>query len=256
VKLSPERLNLLGIPIDYLDMKSVVETILGAARERRFFQVATVNADFLVNSRRDREVRAILTEDDLNIPDGAPVVWAGKVLGRSAATRIAGADLVPALMRAAAFEGLRVFLLGGENSAAFEAAAILRARHPQLQVSAYEPPRSALDDMDNATILGSIRDVEPHILLVAFGHPKQDKWIRRNRDALPVAAIGVGCSLDLIAGRQSRAPAWMQNVGLEWAYRLANEPGRLLHRYATDGLWVAGYLFPWVLTQWISQAQR
>jgi N-acetylglucosaminyldiphosphoundecaprenol N-acetyl-beta-D-mannosaminyltransferase len=110
--------------------------------------------------------------------------------------------------------------------------------------------------MREGTILSRIRDVDPHILLVAFGHPKQDKWIRRNRDSLPMAAIGVGCSLDLIAGRQTRAPAWMQNVGLEWAYRLAHEPRRLVHRYAMDGLWVAGYLFPWVIFQWMSQVRR
>jgi N-acetylglucosaminyldiphosphoundecaprenol N-acetyl-beta-D-mannosaminyltransferase len=254
--LSPERLNLLGIPIDFSDMNSMVEVILRAARQRRFFQVATVNADFLVNSRRDREVRTILTQAHLNIPDGAPVVWAGKALGRRGATRVAGADLVPTLIGAAAEERLRVFLLGGENRAVSRAASMLQTRHPDLRVWTLEPPRSALKDMDNATILSRIEEVRPHILLVAFGHPKQDKWIHRNRDSLPMAAIGVGCSLDLIAGRQSRAPAWMQRAGLEWTYRLAHEPRRLLHRYATDGLWVAGYLFPWVLSQRLSQALR
>jgi N-acetylglucosaminyldiphosphoundecaprenol N-acetyl-beta-D-mannosaminyltransferase len=113
-----------------------------------------------------------------------------------------------------------------------------------------------LDEMDNATILNRIGEVQPHILLVAFGHPKQDKWIHRHRDTLPMAAIGVGCTLDLIAGRHPRAPAWMQSAGLEWSYRLAHEPRRLLGRYATDGLWVGGYLVPWVLMQWLSQGRR
>jgi N-acetylglucosaminyldiphosphoundecaprenol N-acetyl-beta-D-mannosaminyltransferase len=254
--LSPDRLNLLGLPIDFLDMDSVVEAILDAARQRRFFQVATVNADFLVNSRRDREVRTILTEVDLNIPDGAPVVWAGKALGRRNATRLAGADLVPALMSAAARERLRVFLLGGEDNSGADAAATLRATNPDLDVSVFEPPRSPLDEMDNGLILRHIEDAQPHILLVAFGHPKQDKWIHRNRNFLPMVAIGVGCSLDLIAGRHTRAPGWMQSAGMEWAYRLAHEPRRLVRRYATDGLWVAGYLFPWVLSQWMSAARR
>jgi N-acetylglucosaminyldiphosphoundecaprenol N-acetyl-beta-D-mannosaminyltransferase len=249
-------LNLLGIPIDFLDLDSVVEATLCAAQERRFFQLATVNADFLVNSRRDREVRTILTHDHLNIPDGAPVVWAGRALGCRTASRVSGADLVPALMDAAAAESLRVFLLGGENDVASNAASILRMRYPRLQVWAFEPPRSPLEEMDNATILSHIGEVQPHILLVALGHPKQDKWIYRNRGCLPMAAMGVGCSLDLIAGRQRRAPGWMQTAGLEWAYRLAHEPRRLVHRYASDALWVGGYLFPWVLSQRLSEGRR
>jgi N-acetylglucosaminyldiphosphoundecaprenol N-acetyl-beta-D-mannosaminyltransferase len=236
-----------------MDMNSVVEKVLGAARQRRFFQVATVNVDFLVNSRRDREVRNLLTKVDLNIPDGAPVAWAGRALGYANATRVAGADLVPALMSAASAEGLRVFLLGGQDNSAADAAAVLRARHPQLCISVFEPPHSSLDQMDDAAILTRITDVEPHILLVALGHPKQDKWIRRNRALLPMAAIGVGCSLDLIAGRRSRAPAWVQRAGLEWSYRLVHEPRRLVRRYAVDGLWVVGYLFPWVLSRLLIQ---
>jgi N-acetylglucosaminyldiphosphoundecaprenol N-acetyl-beta-D-mannosaminyltransferase len=159
-------------------------------------------------------------------------------------------------MGAAAAEGLRVFMLGGENNSASDAATILRARHPQLDVSLFEPPWSPLQDMDTDGILRRIGEARPHILLVAFGHPKQDKWIHRNRHALPMAAIGVGCSLDLIAGRQPRAPAWMQKAGLEWSYRLAHEPRRLFRRYAADGLWVGGYLLPWILSQWMSQAGR
>jgi N-acetylglucosaminyldiphosphoundecaprenol N-acetyl-beta-D-mannosaminyltransferase len=254
--LSPDRLNLLGVPIDFVDMNSSVESILRAARQRRFYQVATVNADFMVNSRREQEVRSVLGSVDLSIPDGAPVVWAGKALGYRNATRVAGADLVPALISAAAVEQLRVFLLGGENNSAADAAAVIQAKHPQLQISVFQPPHSSLDEMDDATILSRVNDVEPHILLVAFGHPKQDKWIHRNRASLPMVSIGVGCSLDLISGRQTRAPAWAQRVGLEWAYRLAHEPRRLVWRYATDGLWVVGHLFPWVLSQMLLPTGR
>jgi N-acetylglucosaminyldiphosphoundecaprenol N-acetyl-beta-D-mannosaminyltransferase len=254
--LLADRFDLLGVPIDFFNMDSVVDTIIRVARQRQFFQVATVNVDFLVRSRRDPEVRVVLTKHQLNIPDGAPVVWAGKALGYRTATRVAGADLVPALIRAAAAEGMRVFMLGGENNAASDAAAVLRARHPQLDVSVFEPPRSSLDEMDNDRILSRIEEMRPHILLVAFGHPKQDKWIHRHRKVLPMAAIGVGGTLDLIAGRQPRAPVWIQNVGLEWSYRLAHEPRRLLRRYATDGLWVGGCLLPWIASQWLTQGRR
>jgi N-acetylglucosaminyldiphosphoundecaprenol N-acetyl-beta-D-mannosaminyltransferase len=252
--IAGDRLDVLGIPIDFVDMESVVGRVVEAAWERRFFQIATVNLDFLVHSRQDEEVRSILTESDINIPDGAPLVWAARLVGRQGATRVAGADLVPLLMGVAAREGLRVFLLGGENDAASEAAEQLVAWHPQLDVAVFEPPRTSVDDMDNAKILRLLDDAQPHILLVAFGHPKQEKWIYRNRQSLPMVAMGVGCCLDLIAGRQSRAPEWMQGAGLEWGYRLAHEPRRLARRYATDGLSVARNLVPWVISQRLSQA--
>lgn len=244
-----DRFDLNGIPIDFLDLDAVVERALEAGVGRRFLQIATVNLDFLVNSQRDDEVRTILTSTDINIPDGAPVVWAGKLLGRQNATRIAGADLVPALIAAAAREHRRVFLLGGENDSAAVAAERLVEQHPDLEISVFEPPRSSLEAMDDAKILRHIDAAAPHILLVAFGHPKQDKWIYRNRHSLPMAALGVGCSLDLIAGRHARAPRWMQSAGLEWAYRLANEPRRLGRRYANDALWVARDLAPWLVSQ-------
>ncbi len=244
-----DRFDLNGIPIDFLDMDAVVQRVLDAAADRRFFQVATVNVDFLVHSQRDDEVRTILQATDINIPDGAPVVWAAKALGCPEVRRVAGADLVPALAAAAARDQMRVFLLGGEGDVASVAAERLVATHPQLEISVFEPPRASLDRMDDAKILRHISEADPHILLVAFGHPKQDKWIYRNRNALPMVALGVGCSLDLIAGRQDRAPRWMQAAGLEWAYRLTNEPARLGRRYATDALWIARDLVPWTIAQ-------
>ena len=253
--ITHDRLDLLGVPIDFIDMESVVARVVEAAWERRFFQIATVNLDFLVHSRRDDEVRSVLAESHINIPDGAPLVWAAQLVGRQGATRVAGADLVPLLMGVAAREGLRVFLLGGENDAASEAAVQLVARHPELDVAVFEPPRASVDEMDHAKILRLLEEAQPHILLVAFGHPKQEKWIYRNRHSLPMVTMGVGCCLDLIAGRQSRAPKWMQQSGLEWGYRLAHEPRRLARRYATDGLSVARNLLPWVVSQRLSQVR-
>jgi N-acetylglucosaminyldiphosphoundecaprenol N-acetyl-beta-D-mannosaminyltransferase len=242
-----QAVEVLGVPIDFLDMESVTRQVVDVASNRRFFQIATVNLDFLVHSRVDDEVGQILKSTAVNIADGAPVVWSGRILGCQRATRVAGADLVPTLMGIAADEGLRVFFLGGEHGSASEAARRLSALHPLLEVSVLEPPRAALEDMDDAAILGAIRNAQPHILLVAFGHPKQDKWIHRHRNDLPMVAIGVGGSFDLIAGLHPRAPRWLQKVGLEWAFRLAHEPRRLAARYATNGLWAVGALLPWVI---------
>ncbi|MGH9056852.1 MAG: WecB/TagA/CpsF family glycosyltransferase [Acidimicrobiales bacterium] len=250
---SPERTRVLDIPVDFLDLGSVVDQVVSVAQERRSFQVATVNLDFLVNSRRDDEVDRILRSADLNIADGAPVVWAGRWLGARGAQRVAGVDLVLALAAEASRHGLRLFMLGGEHGSAADAASALTAAHPELSVSHFEPPRTPLEDIEDATIIERIAAADPHILLVAFGHPKQEKWIRRNLAALPMVCIGVGGSLDLIAGRHPRAPEWMQNVGLEWSFRLACEPRRLARRYASDGVSAVRELFPWVLTQRLSR---
>src|SRR5205085_4347980 len=139
------------------------------------------------------------------------------LLGSSIRRRVAGADLVPRAVAAAAQRRVGVFLLGGQDGVAGIAARRLEERHPGLSVSWYEPPVAPLEEMNDQDILARIEDSGAELLLVGFGHPKQERWIARNRDRLPVgAAIGVGCCLDLIAGRVDRAPQWMQKTGLEW----------------------------------------
>jgi N-acetylglucosaminyldiphosphoundecaprenol N-acetyl-beta-D-mannosaminyltransferase len=144
-------------------------------------------------------------------------------------------------MRLAAEHGARVFLLGGEGGVAEAAARRLRDQLPALVIAGcYEPPRARIEDMDNEAIVARINEARADVLLVALGNPKQEKWIARYRDRLPVSvAIGVGCCLDLIAGRRRRAPRWMQAVGMEWLFRLAQEPRRLFSRYLRDLGWLA-----------------
>jgi N-acetylglucosaminyldiphosphoundecaprenol N-acetyl-beta-D-mannosaminyltransferase len=237
------------VPIDWIEIDEAITRITDAAKARSFVQVSTVNLDFLTNAHRDPEAHSILTDSGLSLPDGAPIVWLGRLRGIRPPGRVAGADLVPQLVERAAAEGIPVFFLGGENGAARTAADRLMERHPELQVSVYEPPRAPLEDMDNDEIFRRVNEAQPAILLVAFGHPKQEKWIHRHSARLPMVSIGVGCSFDLIAGQRSRAPKWMQQGGLEWAYRVIHEPGRLTRRYITDGVWLMVVFFPVTLYQ-------
>lgn len=235
-----DRVDVVGVPIDPIEMDEAVDRICDAVRGPGVFQVSTVNLDFLVRARTDSRVRAIFERSDLNVPDGTPVVWLGRLLGKRIPGRIAGADLVPAVVARLAASGGRVFLLGGEGGVAEKAAARLVEQHPNLVVAGtYQPPRSAVEDMDNAAILTRLAESRADVLLVALGHPKQERWIEMHRSELPVSvAIGVGCVLDLIAGHSRRAPRWMQATGLEWAYRLGQEPRRLVKRYVTDAAWL------------------
>jgi N-acetylglucosaminyldiphosphoundecaprenol N-acetyl-beta-D-mannosaminyltransferase len=237
----------LGIPIDDLNISETldrIEQMVQVGRvSGRAHQVATVNADFVVRAQFDPELRYLLRSADLLTADGMPLVWGGRFLGASVPGRVTGADLVPALAQRAAERGLSIFFLGGEPGVAARAADLLKKKYPRLQVAGiHSPPYSPILEMDTS-FLEEIRSARPDILLVAFGNPKQEKWIGMHGHRLGVPVmIGVGGSLDFISGHFHRAPQWMQRSGLEWLFRLLQEPRRLFRRYAVD-LVVFGSLF-------------
>jgi exopolysaccharide biosynthesis WecB/TagA/CpsF family protein len=234
------RVEIGGVQIDAVTNEQALGRIRERLGTRRLFQVATVNLDFLVRAQVEPDVREIFTRTGLNVADGAPVVWLSRLLGMPIRERVAGADLVPVLCETAAAEGSSVFLLGGEDGAAAAAAATLVRRFPALRIAGcLEPPRQTLQEMDLARMTGMINSSGADVLFVAFGHPKQERWIDLTRDQLNVSvAMGVGCAFDLLAGRRRRAPRWMQKAGLEWLFRVAQEPERLLGRYLLDATWL------------------
>jgi N-acetylglucosaminyldiphosphoundecaprenol N-acetyl-beta-D-mannosaminyltransferase len=250
-------LIVLGVPIDNLNMAETLDRldqlILSGRATGRSHQVATVNADFVVNSLHDAELRRILQESDLATADGTPLVWGARLLGVPLEGRVTGADLVPALAERAAARGYTVFLLGGRPGAAERTALTFREQHPTLRiVGVNSPPNRSHLETDQA-LLEEIRAAKPDILLVAFGNPKQEKWISLYSADLGVpVSIGVGGTFDMIAGLTRRAPRWMQQIGLEWCYRLAQEPGRLWKRYVHDFVYF-GYFFA---RQWWALRQR
>lgn len=235
--------HVAGVRIDCVDLNAAVARMESAIENRSPIQIATVNLDFLVRVQRSDELRRVLDQSELNLADGMPVVWLSTLAGRDLPGRTAGSDLVPLALSRLAAKRARVFLLGGEGAVAVDAAHRLEKAFPGLVVAGHcEPPRASIDRMPNRSIIRLIRHANPDVLLVALGNPKQELWIARHREQLGVSvAIGVGCTLDIIAGRVRRAPAWMQHVGLEWLYRLLQEPRRLFHRYAVDTLWLARF---------------
>ncbi len=239
---------IFGVPFDPVSIDGALARIDAMIASRQPHYVVTANVDFLVQAHRDVELRRILLESDLVLCDGTPLLWASRWLGNALPERVAGSDLAPALVARAAQRGHRIFLLGAAPGVAAEAAARLRAAHPTLQlVGHYAPPFSALLEMDHAEIVRRVRAARPDILLVSFGCPKQEKWIAMHYRALGVpVAIGVGATIDFLAGRVRRAPEWMRRSGTEWIYRLLLEPRRLYKRYANDLLHFA----PILARQW------
>ncbi len=224
----------LGVPVDNVSTREVLDRIDEWVAAGDFHQIATANTDFVLHAVHDDELREILHRCDLVLPDGMPLVWASRAMGAPLRERVTGVDLVPEIAARAADHGYRLFLLGSTPESLAGAAAALCARYPKLEIAGtLAPPHTSLEAMDHAAILDEIERARPDILLVAFGNPKQEKWIsmHRRRLAVPVS-IGVGGSFDLLAGQMSRAPEWMQRSGLEWLFRTFQEPRRLLRRYS------------------------
>ncbi len=163
-----------------------------------------------------------------------PIVWASRMLGAAVPEKISGSDLVPRLLDRAEANGWRVFLLGGGEGVAAKAAERLHASHPRLVIAGTSAPRIDMHEPEAARerVIAEVRAAKPDIVLVGFGAPKQELWIHEAVRALrPAVLLGVGASLDFLAGTASRAPRWISASGLEWAYRLLREPRRLWRRY-------------------------
>jgi N-acetylglucosaminyldiphosphoundecaprenol N-acetyl-beta-D-mannosaminyltransferase len=239
---------ILGVPFDNVTKAEAVALIEQMIASRHPHYLVTPNVDFLVQARRDVELRRILFEAHLVVCDGTPLVWASRMLGNPLPERVAGADLVPLLTEIAARKGYRLFLLGATPQSASLAVARLRQKYPDIIIAGhYSPPFNPLLDMDHDEIKRRIIEARPDLLFVSFGCPKQEKWVAMHYRSLgvPVTA-GVGATIDFLAGQVKRAPVWMQRSGTEWIFRLGQEPRRLFRRYFTD-LWIFGSS---ILPQW------
>lgn len=227
---------LLGVPFDNLTLPQAGDRIEDMIASRQPHYVVTANLDFCIQALEDIELRRILFDAHLVLCDGTPLVWASRLFGNPLPERVAGADLVPMLIHRAAEKGYRVFFLGGSAQVAEQAVRRLQTQHPDLVIAGhYSPPFRPLLDMNHDQISERIRAAQPDLLFVSFGCPKAEKWMTMHYRALGVpVCIGVGATIDFLAGRVRRAPAWMQRIGAEWLYRLAQEPRRLWSRYAKD----------------------
>jgi N-acetylglucosaminyldiphosphoundecaprenol N-acetyl-beta-D-mannosaminyltransferase len=232
---------ILGVPFDNITTSEALATMDSMIASREPHYVVTANVDFVVQARNDVELLRIFFDAHLVLCDGTPLVWASRMLGNALPERVAGADIVPLLIQLAAKKGYRVFLLGATPESSATAVSRLKAKYPELQTAHYSPPFNKLLEMDHEEIRRRIVEARPDILLISFGCPKQEKWMAMHYRSLGVpVSIGVGATIDFLAGQVRRAPLWMQRSGTEWIFRLAQEPRRLFRRYVND-LWIFGF---------------
>ena len=231
---APRSDGLLGIPIALIDYERTLDWIdeMVAAGQHGYVCVSNVHA--LMAAREDPELRAALLRSSINVPDGQPLVWALNLLGHSLRDRVYGPELMARSCARAARSGQRIYLYGGRNQGALVQLALnLRQSYPGIKiVGGYSPPHRPLTDDERESVAREINAPRPDVVWVGIGVPKQEKWMDTMRDRLDAPVlIGVGAAFDFHAGLVSQAPPLLQEAGLEWAYRLRQEPRRLWRRY-------------------------
>jgi N-acetylglucosaminyldiphosphoundecaprenol N-acetyl-beta-D-mannosaminyltransferase len=222
------------LPVDALTMDEAVDRIVALVRAGAGGYVVTPNVDHVVLAERDLAFRHAYAESALSLADGMPVVWASRLLRAPLPAKISGSDLVTPLLERAAQERLRLWLLGGGPGAAERAATILAERHPGLVLVGTNAPRIRGDEAatELRAICAPIRAAQPDLIFVCLGAPKQERFMHAvHRELSPAVMLGLGAVVDFVAGNVRRAPRWMSDNGLEWAYRLAQEPRRMWRRY-------------------------
>jgi N-acetylglucosaminyldiphosphoundecaprenol N-acetyl-beta-D-mannosaminyltransferase len=216
--------------------------------------VVTANVDHLVTLERDAEFARAYATADLRVADGAPLLALARLLGTPLPARVTGVDLTWALLAAAEAHGFSVYLLGGADGVLTDAVHRIETHFPRLTVSGASSGRLDLDGVtdDERVVLAELEARRPDLLLLFLGAPKQEKWFCRRREGLPpLVALGLGGTVEFLAGHKRRAPRYVQSVGGEWLWRLAQDPRRLARRYL-----VRDPRFLWCALRQIGETRR
>jgi N-acetylglucosaminyldiphosphoundecaprenol N-acetyl-beta-D-mannosaminyltransferase len=229
------RAHVLGCQIDRLDMPQTLARCEDLIARREFAQHVAINASKLVAMQRDPELRRIVEDCELVSADGQAVVWASRLMGDPLPERVAGIDLMEELFGLAERRGFRVFILGAKADVLQQARGKIMARHPRLKLVGTRDGYFTAEE--DAAVAEEVRRAHPDILFVAISSPRKEYWLGRyGRDIGVPFVMGVGGAIDVVAGITQRAPRPLQRLGLEWAYRLAQEPHRLWRRYAVTNI--------------------
>ena len=228
--MAPTRLRVLGCEVDPIDMDEAVGRVDAAIAERRFLRHADLNGAIVVAMRDDARMRESICEAGLVVADGQSVVWAARLLGQPLPARVPGIDLMHRTIALAERRGYSIYILGARQEVLDTAVERLRAAHPALRIAGCR--NGYFDDAEEPAVADEIRSSGADILYVAISSPRKEYFLARHGPSLGVPYVmGVGGAIDVVAGVTRRAPAWLQRLGLEWTFRLVQEPRRLFRRY-------------------------
>lgn len=225
-----KRIDFMGVPLDTLSMRETVQTIDQAVQNRVRLQHVVVNVAKFVMMRSNEELHQDVVESDLINIDGMGIVIGARLLGFGRIERVAGVDLMREVLQLCSEKGYRPYFLGAKEEVLQKAIVEIKRLFPTVQIAGFQ--NGYFKPEDEPQIVDRIRSSDADCLFLAISSPIKERFIRRYRDDLNVSFLmGVGGSIDVIAGLVKRAPMWMQRWGLEWAYRLAQEPRRMWKRY-------------------------
>lgn len=229
--MKQKRIDVLGVPVDAVNMQEAlvaVEAMLGGGRAET---VIAVNPEKIIKAQTDPALLGRLRSAGLLIPDGIGVIAAARILGLGRMERVPGSELMPAICEMAALKGYKVFLFGASPETNVRAVEVLRERYPGIQIAGHQD--GYVKDQDMPQLVERINASQTEILFIALGSPKQELWMEKYSPLLKVKVCqGVGGTFDVIAGHVKRAPLVFRKTHLEWFYRLASQPKRILRQTA------------------------
>jgi N-acetylglucosaminyldiphosphoundecaprenol N-acetyl-beta-D-mannosaminyltransferase len=236
------RAEVLGYAVDRIGLEETVERCRVLIAEAERSHQVSLNAAKVVRARSDERLAEILRDAELLNADGQSIVWAARLLGDPLPERVAGIDLMFRLLEVAQSENLGVFFLGGRADVLAKAVENVRSSYPNLRIGGFH--HGYFSDSDSTRICAAVNSADVAILFIAMSSPRKEYWAREHRDLLDVPLVmGVGGAVDILAGSTARAPAWMQRAGLEWLFRLVQEPRRLGPRYFVTNVHFLGLMF-------------
>ncbi len=242
-------------------MQRAVERLVGYVAEDRTSParvVVTPNLDHAVMLRSNVGLRDAYARADLVVADGMPFIWSSRLKGTPLPERVAGSDLVPALLSSLP-KGTRVFLLGATEESSKKCALHIEQTYPGVSVCGRLSPPFGFEHSEewSNVIVDELTKTQAQVVIVGFGAPKQELWVNRHRDLLPgMTFLCAGATIDFLAGSVNRAPQWTHRLGLEWLYRLMKDPRRLATRYGRDALYLPLLVLEDVAARWTPRAHK
>jgi N-acetylglucosaminyldiphosphoundecaprenol N-acetyl-beta-D-mannosaminyltransferase len=230
-----EKATLFGIPVDNLTMGETVDRIEAMVGDGKIHQHVVINVDKIVKMESNQSLRAAVLDCDLINADGQPVIWVSRLLQSPLKERVTGIDLFDVLIARCAERGFRPYLVGARQDVVARTVEVLRAKYPKLELAGWR--NGYWSASEEAAVVQEIKKARPDVLCMAAGSPKQEVFLCKWKKEMQVPFVmGVGGSFDVTAGVLKRAPGWMQDSGLEWLFRLAQEPRRLWRRYLIEDM--------------------
>lgn len=246
------RKRVVSIDVSIVDYANALQQVITLSKQHQPSYACFSNVHMAIEAHSSVTFQQMVNNATFAFTDGMPLVFALKWLYGIRQERIAGMDFMPDVLESCDRERLSVFLFGSTDEILLRLETLIKTKYPNLRlVGKISPPFRALSEHENQQYIQQINDSGAHIVLVGLGCPKQETWMAQHSDQINAVLLGVGGAFGLYAGSAKRAPVWMRNVGLEWVFRLAQEPKRLFKRYA-----VTNTLFVWLLMKQLVRSSK